>query len=88
MTFNEELRPMVASRRSARTKTIRLRRGEVIRLGKNSGVRSIQVKSGILWLTATQADGDVLLQNGESFELRNYWPYILEVLGEAEVSYF
>lgn len=88
MTVNEEDRPMVASRQSVRTKTICLKRGEVIRLEKDSGVRNIQAKSGILWLTATPADGDMLLQNGESFELGNHWPYILEALEEAEVFYY
>ncbi len=88
MAFNEEHGLMVATRRSARTKTIHLKRGEVIRLGKNSGVRSIRAKSGVIWLTATPADGDVLLQSGESFELWSHWPYILEALEEAEVYYF
>lgn len=63
-----------------------MKRGEVIRLEKDSGVRNIETKNGLVWLTGTPADGDVLLQNAEQFELRNQWPYVIQALEEAELS--
>jgi Protein of unknown function (DUF2917) len=62
-----------------------MKRGEIIRLEKTSGVRNIEMKNGVVWLTGTPADGDVLLQDGERFELRNNWPYVIEALEPAEV---
>jgi hypothetical protein len=85
MTSNLEYHPMVASSLRARIETISLNRGEVIRLEKNCGVKNIATKSGIVWLTGTPASGDVLLQNGEQFELQNQWPYVIEALEEAEL---
>lgn len=62
-----------------------MKRGEIIRLEKASGVRNVETKNGVVWLTGTPADGDVLLQNGEQFELRNNWPYVIEALEPAEL---
>ena len=77
--------PEVAGRLRARTKTICLRRGEVIRLEKKSGVNNIETKDGAVWLTGTPANDDVLLKNGEQFELQNHWPYIIEALEQTDL---
>lgn len=87
MTIDEVHYPVVTIRRQALTKNISLERGEVKRLNKNSGVRTIKVKSGVIWITGTPADGDILLQRGESLELRNQWPYVLEALEKTEAYY-
>lgn len=76
---------MVASSVRARIETVSLNRGEVIRLEKNSEVKNIETKNGVIWLTGTPADGDVLLQNGEQLELQNQWPYVIEALEETEL---
>ena len=76
---------MVTNRLRVQTKAIRLKRGEVIRLEKKSGVKNIAIRNGGVWLTGTPADGDVLLQQGEQFTLRNDWPYIIEALEPAEL---
>jgi hypothetical protein len=85
MISNLDYRPMVASSVRARIETVSLNRGEVIRLEKNSEVKNIETKNGVIWLTGTPADGDVLLQNGEQLELQNQWPYVIEALEETEL---
>src|ERR1041385_7187882 len=65
--------PISANRSLAKATTIHLKRGEVMRLEKNSRVKNIEAKNGIVWLTATPADGDILLRAGELFELQNNW---------------
>ncbi|RYD37120.1 MAG: DUF2917 domain-containing protein [Verrucomicrobiaceae bacterium] len=46
---------------------------------------SLEVRSGTVWLTATPADRDILLQAGESLSLRGPWPMILQALTDAAV---
>ena len=75
--------PEVTSRLRARTRSICMQRGEVIRLEQNSGVSHVEMQSGAIWLTGTPANGDVLLQNGEQFKLRGEWPYVIEALEAA-----
>jgi hypothetical protein len=78
----------VVSRPRAQTRIICLKRGKVARLEKDSGVKTIETKAGVLWLTGTPADGDVLLQNAGRFDLRDRWPYIIEALEAAELLLF
>jgi hypothetical protein len=77
--------PIAASHARAQIPIVYLKRGEIIRLTKNSGVCKVKTKNGIVWLTGTPADGDVVLQSGEQCELRNNWPYVLEALEEVEL---
>ncbi|HEY4417351.1 MAG TPA: DUF2917 domain-containing protein [Verrucomicrobiae bacterium] len=99
MNINPMARPMAAacglSSRSTtvsglrvKTRTICLRRGEVLRLEEKSGVKNIAAKTGLIWLTSTPADADVLLQSGESFRLNHKWPYLIEALAPVELSLF
>ena len=76
---------MAASRPRTKAKTILLKRDGVIRLQKNSCVKNIETKNGVVWLTGTPANGDVLLQPGELFELGNNWPYVIQALEHAEL---
>lgn len=66
--------------------TIHLPREKIIRLQKNSDVESVEVKSGMVWLTSTPANGDVLLSPGERFELRDNWPFVIQALEATELS--
>ena len=75
------------SRESARARTPSLRSGvrvlsrhEVIRLEQRSGIKRIEIKTGIVWLTSTPAKGDILLKAGDVFECENNWPYVLQAL--------
>ncbi len=76
----------VTNRAATQVEIIRLPREKVIRLEKNSGVESVETKSGVVWLTATPANGDVLLSSGERFELRDNWPFVIQALEPAELS--
>ena len=70
---------------TARTRAVRMANAEVIRLDKKSGVKSIEVIRGIVWLTGTPADGDIILQEDDRFVLSTSWPYVLQALNEAEI---
>jgi hypothetical protein len=78
---------------SVRTETPSLRSGfrvvardEVIRLERRSGIKRIEIKTGVVWLTGTPASGDVLLSAGDVFECQKSWPYILQALEHSEFS--
>jgi Protein of unknown function (DUF2917) len=77
---------VVANPSTTQTEIIRLPRGKIIRLEKNSGVKSLESKSGVIWLTGTPANGDVLLSPGERFELRGNWPFVIQALEPAKLS--
>jgi len=70
---------------SAPVQTIRLKRDAVIRLEKSSGVKSVEISSGIVWLTGTPAAGDVLLTEGGRFETAGAWPYVIQALEPGEI---
>lgn len=57
--------------------------GAVLRLTKAAGVREVQVRHGVVWLTGTPASGDVLLQPGESFLCADNWPFVLQALRDT-----
>jgi hypothetical protein len=63
-----------------------LARDEVIRLERRSGIKRIEIKTGVVWLTGTPASGDVLLRAGDVFECQKNWPYVLEALELSEFS--
>lgn len=46
----------------------------------------LQVNRGILWLTGTPANGDVILEAGQAFEFQNHWPYVIQALEASEIS--
>lgn len=82
-----DFRDAIAVNLSAtKAEIIQVPREKVIRLEKSSGVKSVEVKSGIVWLTGTPANGDVLLSPGERFELRDNWPFVIQALEVAELS--
>src|SRR5690242_18153967 len=67
-------------RAATHTRVIRLKCDEVVKLEKSCGAARIKVKSGILWLKSTPAENDVLLQAGDTFELGDCWPYVVQAL--------
>lgn len=70
---------------TAPARAVRLKRDAVIRLEKNSGVKSIEIKSGAVWLTGTPSNGDVLLEKGARFETAGNWPYVIQALEPGEI---
>jgi hypothetical protein len=69
----------------AQSHTILLRAHEVVRLTPESCVKHLEVRQGIVWLTGTPAQGDVLLRTGDRFDLNNHWPFVVEAIGKAEI---
>ncbi|HEX4265200.1 MAG TPA: DUF2917 domain-containing protein [Verrucomicrobiae bacterium] len=72
----------LSSRSGIRT----LARDKVIRLEQRSGIKRIEIKTGVVWLTSTPAKGDILLRVGDVFECQKNWPYVIEALEHSELS--
>ena len=60
---------------------------QVIRLERRSRIKRIEIKTGVVWLTSTPANGDVFLRAGDVFECQKDWPYILQALEPSEFSW-
>ncbi len=69
----------------AGAETVSLPREKIFRLDKNSRASSIEIISGVIWLTGTPADGDVLLSGGERFVLQDKRPFVIQALEPAEI---
>ena len=63
----------------------RLKRDETLSLEKKTRAKMLQVNRGILWLTGTPANGDVILEAGQAFEFQNHWPYVIQALEASEI---
>jgi hypothetical protein len=74
-----------ASERNAQPVSLQLARGKVRRLDQADGIREIQVLDGVLWLTTTPAEGDILLRSGDRFSLPAAWPVVFEAVKDASV---
>ena len=70
---------------AAAPRTICLADGQVLRLTPDLRVSHIEVKEGTVWLTGCPANGDVLLREGDRFELSNQWPFVVQAIGNAIV---
>jgi hypothetical protein len=73
------------SARRANPVALQLVRGQVHRLERIDGVREIQVLAGVLWLTTTPAEGDVLLRAGDRFSASTGWPVVFEAVQDASI---
>ena len=69
-------------------RSIRLRRGEVLRLDADlDAPTTCRVVRGTVWLTATPAAGDIILSDGEALVVSCGWPVVAEAIGdEAEME--
>jgi hypothetical protein len=65
---------------------IALPRRKVLRIDRADGVRSIQVRQGVVWLTGNPGREDVLVRRGEEYHLPAQWPFVLEALSDARVE--
>lgn len=59
---------------------------EIIRIGGDSGIGKVRVRSGLVWLTSTPSGGDVILREGQEYDLTQSWPFLVEALTESEVD--
>jgi len=71
--------------KSARPISLQLPRGQAHRLDAADGVREIQVLDGVVWLTTTPAEGDVLLRANDRFSTPNAGRIVFEALKDASV---
>jgi hypothetical protein len=65
---------------------VRLDRNELVYLRKECRLREMNVRQGVVWLTATPAYGDVILRRGDRFEFGDQWPFVLQALEDAEIE--
>ena len=74
-------KPQAAGRR------LTLARGQVFTIPRQSGIRSLRVLRGTIWLTATPGNQDVLLAAPDYFALSPNAPFVLEALADSEVIF-
>lgn len=67
------------------TRSMKLPRGAVLRLDLYDGGARLIVASGTVWLTATPAKGDILLNAGGDYLLNGDGSYVVEALAAAEI---
>lgn len=60
-------------------------RGDVRVLPKCYASGHITVTRGVIWLTGTPGDGDVILREGETHASSNRWPHVIQAMEDAEV---
>jgi hypothetical protein len=70
---------------SAEPPAMELRPGEVRRLDLAVRVRQIEVEQGVIWLTGSPADGDVLLRAGETYSPTGQWRFVVQALETARI---
>jgi len=66
------------------TDTHLLQRGGVMTIHKNEGMRQIEVRAGVVWITG-KSSGDIVLRAGERWNFGNQWPYVIEALAESRI---
>ena len=71
---------------SASRETVGLPRRKVLRIERRDGIRRIQVRDGVVWLTGNPGREDVLVRRGEEYRLSSQWPFVLEALSDARVE--
>jgi hypothetical protein len=69
----------------AAPRAMELRAGEVRRLDRTVHVRRIEVERGVIWLTGSPADGDVLLHAGENYSPAGPWRFVVQALEPARI---
>lgn len=66
-----------------KSRIVHLRANEIVRITRKDGAKRLLVEQGIVWLTETPALGDTILRAGESFNLENNWPFVVQSIGAA-----
>lgn len=66
--------------------TRHLQNRQVFRLNRASKVSHLHVHEGVVWLTRTPADGDVILRAGDRLDLGHGWPIVVQALQDSRVD--
>ena len=66
-------------------KSIALARGEIMSLRGAAG-QTVHAREGTLWVTEERADGDVMLQRGQSFRISGRGLTVVEAFSDASVT--
>jgi Protein of unknown function (DUF2917) len=81
--------PVSNNRQSATASTtpmlVALARNQVLNISKENPTCRIEVRRGVIWLTETPAEKDIVLQTAEYFCPDGGYPLVIEALTEAEV---
>ena len=70
---------------SARSRIVDLAGDEIRRIDEADGAYYVEVLHGTVWITATPADGDVLLRAGDRLALADCWPFVVQALRPARL---
>lgn len=62
-----------------------MEKGAVVRLRRRGPFPLLEVESGVVWLTETPAQGDILLRAGSKHILRGCGPVVLQALESAVI---
>jgi hypothetical protein len=65
---------------------VNLRPGQVFRLTKDTGIQSLEIHHGTVWLTSTPARNDILLRPGDRLPLSDHWPFVLQAMESAQLT--
>jgi len=65
-------------------KKIDLARGAILSLRGASG-QTVHAREGTLWVTEERADGDVMLQRGQSFRISGRGLTVVEAFSDASI---
>ena len=69
----------------AQSRIVELRYNELLRIDEADGARWLEVLQGIVWITATPANGDVVLRAGDCLELADCRPFVAQALEPARL---
>ena len=62
---------------------IELHAGHVLRLDRRTAVAGLRVVDGAVWATTTPADGDMVLQAGDTLDDLQHVPVVVQALADT-----
>ena len=67
-------------------RVVELKSGEVTNLTKQFRAIQIEVKEGVIWLTGSAGEGDIVLQRGDRFDLLGKGVFVAQALQNSAVA--
>lgn len=86
MPANRSIREIDPAFTNERHRVLRMQSGELVRLDEKSQVSLLEVREGLIWLTGTPANGDILLERGNQLRLTDQWPFLVQALNDSEIA--
>lgn len=74
-----------AYREGSSPRQVILPKGQVLTITREDALTSIQVDSGLIWLTETPATRDYVVAQGEKFDATSGFPIVIQALEESLV---